>query len=64
MKFRVLSLPHAARLQNLVSSFRKQGPFAILGLGGALTVLWIVLITWIPLRLITSAISRAVADLL
>ena len=64
MKLRVLSLTYASALEILVSFFRKQGPIAVLGLGGILTVLWIILMTWIPLWLMASAISFAVSNLL
>ena len=64
MKARVLSITYASALEILVSSFRKQVPIAILGLGGILTVLWIVLVIWIPLWLIASAISFVVSNVL
>ncbi len=40
-----------------LSSCKKQSPFAVLGLGGALTVLWIVLLAWVPVQLIYSMIA-------
>ena len=61
MKSRVLS---TAQAPTLGSSFRKQGPLVALGLGGLFTILWIVLISWIPMQLIVWAISLAVTDLL
>ena len=61
MKTRVLSTAHTA---NFGSSFRKQGPLVALGLGGLFTILWIVLISWIPMQFIMWAISHAVTDLL
>lgn len=57
MKRHVLSTGYATTLEGVVTTFRKQGPFAILGLGGVLTIFWIVLLTSVPLRLIMSAIS-------
>ena len=62
MKIRILSAAYVTTLQNLLTSFRELWPYAILGLGGILTVLWAGLIIWIPLRLITSVISIAVSD--
>ena len=53
MNFRVLSNSHAY----VVASFKELWPYAILGLGGLLTIAWIVLLSWIPVRLIASAIS-------
>jgi len=53
MNLRVLRDSHAY----LVTSFKDVWPYAILGLGGLLTIAWIVLLSWIPVRLITSAIS-------
>lgn len=53
MNLRVLSNGHTY----VVSSFKELWPYAILGLGGVLTVAWIVLLSWIPVRLLTSAFS-------
>ena len=53
MNYRVLSNGHTY----IVSSFKEIWPYAILGLGGVLTVAWIVLLSWIPVRLLTSAFS-------
>jgi hypothetical protein len=58
MNLRVLSNGHAY----IVASFRDLWPYAILGLGGLLTIAWIVLLSWIPLRLITSAISMMIVE--
>jgi hypothetical protein len=53
MNLRVLSNGHIY----VVSSFKEIWPYAILGLGGVLTIAWIVLLSWIPVRLLTSALS-------
>ena len=45
------------------STLRKQGPFVALSLGGVFTVLWIGVVSFIPLRLIISAVSFAVTNL-
>jgi hypothetical protein len=45
------------------TSFIKQSPFAILGLGGALTILWIVLLAWAPAHLIISMIAGALREM-
>lgn len=44
-------------------SFRKQSPFAVLGLGGALTILWIVFLAWAPVQLIVSMIAVLVREI-
>ena len=62
MNIRIFSTIYASTLENLRASFAELWPYAILGLGGVLTVLWIGLIIWIPLRLITSVISIAIGD--
>ena len=59
MNLRVLSNGHA----HVVASFRELCPYAILGLGGVLTIAWIVLLSWFPLRLITSAISFVIGGM-
>jgi hypothetical protein len=46
-------------MSDFVTSVRKQTPFAVLGLGGALTILWIVLLVWAPAHLIFSMIAGA-----
>lgn len=50
-------------VRGFLTSFRKQSPFAILGLGGALTILWIVLLAWVPVQLIFSMIAVAVREI-
>jgi hypothetical protein len=64
MKFGSQSISYARPLEGLASSFKRHGPFAVLGLGGVLTIVWIVLIAWGPLQLLTSAISFAVSEIL
>src|SRR5262249_25054802 len=59
MNLRVFSNSHV----HVVTSFREFSPYAILGLGGVLTIAWIVLLSWIPVRLMTSAISIAIGEL-
>jgi hypothetical protein len=63
MKLDVLSISDARPLEGLASSFKRHGPFAVLGLGGVLTLIWIVLIAWVPLRLLSSAILFAVSEM-
>ena len=46
-------------MSGFFTSFIKQGPFAVLGLGGALTILWIVFLAWAPAHLIFSVIAEA-----
>jgi hypothetical protein len=60
MKPRALNAGYAA---NVGSTLRKQGPFVALSLGGVFTVLWIGVVSLIPLRLIISAVSFAVTSL-
>ena len=50
-------------VRDFLTTFRKQSPFAILGLGGALTVLWIVLLAWVPAQLIFSMIAVAIREI-
>jgi hypothetical protein len=64
MKLDGLSNSYARPLEGLASSFKRHGPFAVLGLGGVLTLIWIVLVAWVPLQLLTSAISFAVSEML
>jgi len=52
MNHRVLNNGHGF----IVSSFREIWPYAILGLGAVLTIAWIALLSWIPVRLLTSAL--------
>ena len=59
MNFRVLSESHAC----MVATVRELWPYAIIGLGGLLTIAWIILLTWFPLRLITSAISFVIGGM-
>jgi len=63
MKFSSLNISYARPLEGLASSFKRRGPVTVLGLGGVLTIIWIVLIAWAPLQLLTSAISFAVSEL-
>jgi hypothetical protein len=63
MKFGSLNISYARRLDGLATSFKRHGSFAVLGLGGVLTIIWIVLIAWAPLQLLTSAISFAVSEM-
>ena len=63
MKLHVLSLTYATTFEHLFSALRKQIPFAIVGLGGILTLVWIALVAWIPLRLITSVISIVITEM-
>jgi hypothetical protein len=60
MKPRAMNAGYAA---NVGSTLRKQGPFVALSLGGVFTVLWIGVVSLIPLRLIFSAVSFAVTNL-
>jgi hypothetical protein len=46
-----------------LTSFRKQGSFVALGLGGALTILWIVVLAWVPVQLIFSVIEVVVREI-
>lgn len=64
MKLDNLSASYARPLEGIASSLKRHGPFAVLGLGGVLTLIWIVLIAWVPLQLLTSAISFAVSEML
>jgi hypothetical protein len=64
MKFGSLNISYAKALGGFASSFKKHGAFAVLGMGGVLTILWIVLIAWAPLQLLTTAISFAVSEIL
>ena len=59
MNFRILTNGHAY----VVSSFKELWPYAILGLGGVLTVAWIVLLSWIPARLLAFAFSIVFAGM-
>jgi hypothetical protein len=59
-----LNIGCGGALENFLCSFRKRGPAVVLGLGGALTIVWIVLITWIPFQMLVSMISLAVINLL
>ena len=63
MKFGSLNISFARPLEGLASSFKRHAPFAVLGLGGVLTIIWIVLIAWVPLQLLTSAISFVVSEM-
>jgi hypothetical protein len=46
-----------AGMVDYLTAFKKHSPFAVLGLGGALTILWIVLLAWVPAQLILSMIA-------
>lgn len=45
------------------TSIKDLWPYAILGLGGVLTIAWVVFLTWIPLRLIASFISLVIGEM-
>jgi len=45
------------------TSIKDLWPYAILGLGGVLTIAWVVFLTWIPLRLIASIISLVIGQM-
>ena len=59
MNFRVLTSNPAHTL----TSIKDLWPYAILGLGGVLTVAWVVFLTWIPVRLIASFISLVIGQM-
>jgi hypothetical protein len=64
MKRPVSPISYTGALESIATHFRAQWPVAILSLGGVLTLLWVALIAWIPLRLIASAISMAINGML
>ncbi len=64
MKLDSVSASYARPFDGLASSLKRHGPFAVLGLGGVLTLIWIVLIAWVPVQLLTTAISFAVSEML
>ncbi len=49
-------------MSGFLTSCKKQSPFAVLGLGGALTILWIVLLAWVPAQLFFSVITMALRE--
>ena len=59
MNFQVLT-NNPARTR---TSIKDLWPYAILGLGGVLTIAWVVFLTWIPLRLIASFISLVIGEM-
>ncbi len=63
MKFGSPSISYVWPVEGLASTLKRHAPFAVLGLGGVLTVMWIVLIAWAPLQLLTSAITFAVYEM-
>ena len=46
-----------------IVSIKKHWPVAILGAGLMLTILWIVLVGWIPMHIISSLIATFVGDI-
>ena len=64
MKRHASSISYADAPEGIATHFKARWPLAILGLGGVLTVLWLALIVWIPLRLIASAILIAINGML
>jgi hypothetical protein len=64
VKFGRSTISYVRSLDGLASSFKQHGSVVVLSLGGVLTIVWIVLIAWVPLQLLTSAISFAVIEML
>jgi hypothetical protein len=44
-------------------SVKKHWPVAILGAGLMLTVLWIALVSWIPMQIISSLVTAYLGDI-
>lgn len=54
----------AASLRPKIVSLKKQWPVALVTIGLVLTIVWIVLVSWIPVRLVSSLVSISVRDIL
>jgi len=53
----------AASCESRIVSLKKQWPVALLSLGVVLTFFWIVLVTWIPVHIVSSLVLVSLRDL-
>jgi hypothetical protein len=61
MKLRLGSAAYAA-VEPRVALIRQRLPLALVGLGVMLTGIWIILMCWVPFRLIVAGLQLALGD--
>ena len=55
---------YAASCESRIVSLKKQWPVVLLSLGVVLTLFWIVLVSWIPVHIVSSLVLASLRDLL
>ena len=62
MKLRLRNEAYAAAVESRVLSIRRCLPLAVVVLGVMLTGVWVILLSWVPIRLVATAVQLALGD--
>ena len=62
MKLRFRNVAYAAPVESRALWIRQSLPLAVVLLGVMLTAVWVILLSWVPIRLVATAVQLALGD--